>query len=117
MKHPEGRRPLRPSAESSIDGVIFGVAKFGNNVILLLLNRVGNLSIGDAVSVVFVDLNHRQVVVVDAKGLSAQNDSSFVFVFAVSSVGGPFGLVGPELPIGRTQNAVGGRSEFAETLI
>jgi hypothetical protein len=48
--------------------------------------------------------------------LSAQNDSSFVFVFAVAGVGCPFGLIGPELSVGRTQDAVGGRPELAEPL-
>ncbi len=117
MKHSKRGSPFRTSAQPPIDCVTFNVAKLCHDIILFLLNSLSIINVDTVVlSIVFVDLNHRQIVVIDAKGLSAQNDSSFVFVFAVSGVGCPFSLIGPELPVGRTQDAVGGGPELAEPL-
>jgi hypothetical protein len=58
-------------------------------------------------------LDDGQVLVVDAERLAGQDDLPPVLVAALFR---PLGLLSPELPIGRTQDAIGGSAEFSHSL-
>ena len=112
VEEPEGRRPFRASTESTIGGALFLAAELGDNVVDLVL--VGRGFDSSQWSLVLVNLDDGEIFLVDAEGLAGDHDPSLGSVFGVC---GPLGLLGPELPIGRTKDAVGDRPEFANGLI
>ena len=113
VQEPEGRCSFRASAQTAIDGALLLAAELGHNVVDLIVLGGGFDSRRRRRPLVFVDLGDREVFLVDAEGLAGDHDPPLGSVFGVSR---PLGLLGPEQPVGRTQDTVGHRPELADGL-